>query len=496
MSRQRIYRVWEIIPGLISWLSLILLVVFSFVNPTLISVLILFYVIYWLIRVLMMAYFLISGYRRYQREVRLDWLNKVEQDFPNRYQDIYHLAIIPSYKEPIEILRRTLNAIKNSSYAAKKMLVVIAFEERDQELAPLYQPILEREYQKTFAHFMVTVHPKGIEGEIKGKGPNITWAARQVKKVIEAKKIPFPNIITTTLDADNRVDRNYFANLTWAYLNDPDPYHKSFQPLPMFFNNIWKVPLAVKITALGSSFWQLIQGMRPHYARNFAAHAQSFAALVETDFWSVKTIVEDGHQYWRSYFKFNGNHHVVPIFVPVYMDAVQDANMYETFVAQYLQRRRWFWGVSDIPYVFTHSLGNKQIPFFYKWLQLIRLMESHFSLATQSFILMIGWLPLALHPDFRSTVFGYNFPIIYKSFLIATSLGLIITMAITILIVPPDPDRNRYRHYSIILKELILAPFLLPLTAIFFSALPALDSQTRQLINKPFTSFNVTRKSA
>jgi hypothetical protein len=339
------------------------------------------------------------------------------------------------------------------------------------------------------------MHPVGIPGEIRGKGPNITWAGRIAEKELEKRHLAPEDVIVTTLDADSRVDKNYFANITWTYMNTPDPIHKSFQPLPMFFNNVWKVPFAVKITALSSSFWQIIQAMRPRFSRNFASHAQSMAALIQTDFWSVKTVVEDGHQYWRSYFAFNGNHHVVPTFVTIYMDAVEGDGVLDSFKAQYLQRRRWYWGVSDVPFVFEHSWGNNKIPFAYKWLQFFRLAESHYSLATQSFILTIGWLPVMLHTSFGNTILGYSFPIMYRYFLTTAWIGMIANMLVATLLVPKRPG-SKMAYWGFLIIEWALAPVVFPLIGIFFSAVPALDSQTRMMFNKPFTVFNVTKKSA
>lgn len=482
-------------PGSLTWLTLFGLTYITIVNPVAATILILLYAIYWLVKVLVITGFLIFGFLRYRGERAIDWLNKLQHDFPDAAATYYHVAIVPTYKEDISIIRQTLEAIRQSNYPAKQLIVVVAFEGREKELAPHYAPMLVHEYEHAFSHFMTTSHPGDIPGEVRGKGPNITWAGREVKKYIDEKKLPYNKVIVTTLDADNRVDPNYFANLTWSYNNVPDPVHKSFQPLPMFFNNIWQVPLAVKLTALGSSFWQLIQAMRPHYCRNFSAHAQSFEALVETDFWSVTTVVEDGHQYWRSYFKFDGNHHVVPIFVPVYMDAVQGDNFYDTLREQYLQRRRWFWGVSDIPYVFEHSYKNGRIPFFYKWLQFGRLVESHYSLATQSFILLIGWLPLVLNPDFGNSVLGYNFPTIYRFLLTAAWIGLITNVTVAAALVPPRPGKKSSYIWALV-REWLLAPFILSFSAIFFSALPAIDSQTRLLFGRPFTVFNVTKKTA
>ena len=94
-----------------------------------------------------------------------------------------------------------------------------------------------------------------------------------------------------------------------------------------------------------------VSSMRPHALRNFSSHAQSLQTLIDTDFWSVRTIVEDGHQFWRTYFRYDGDHQVFPVYVPVYQDAVLAKGYRRTLKAQFIQLRRWAWGASDVAYV-------------------------------------------------------------------------------------------------------------------------------------------------
>lgn len=68
-------------------------------------------------------------------------------------------------------------------------------------------------------------------------------------------------------------------------------------------------------------------------------------ALVEMDFWEVRTIVEDGHQYWRSHFYFGGNYEVVPLHVPIYQDAVLSGTYVKTLKAQVHALALGIWGV-------------------------------------------------------------------------------------------------------------------------------------------------------
>jgi hypothetical protein len=402
-------------------------------------------------------------------------------------------VILATYKEEIETLRYSLKAIAASNYDLKKIILVLATEERDKENARKFSSILKGEFSDYFYDFVVTEHPMDIVGEVKGKGGNITYAAKEILKLIDQKKIDYNNVVVTTLDADNRVHSEYLPCLTYNYLKSPDPVHKSYQPLPMYFNNIWKVPFFIRSISVGGSFWQMIESTRPHRMRNFSAHAQSLQALIETNFWSTKTIVEDGHQFWRSYFAFNGNHSIVPIMIPVYQDAVLSPRGYlATFREQYIQKRRWAWGCSDIPYVMTHIIGNNKLNFYDKWAQAFRLIEGHFSWSTTSVLLaIIGWIPSLINSGFRHTVMAYNFPIIYSRILTISTFGLIITLIISTLLLPPK--NNTKMNFSVVL-EWILSPFMLPISNIVFGSVAAVDAQTRLLLGK-YLGFKVTEKA-
>jgi hypothetical protein len=108
--------------------------------------------------------------------------------------------------------------------------------------------------------------------------------------------------MVTTLDADSNVSPHYFAMMTYSYLTQSDRKYKSYQPMIFFFNNFRDVPFFSKMVSMGNSFWIMFNAVKKYGTRNFSTHMQPLDALIELDFWSVQTIVEDGHQFWRSYF--------------------------------------------------------------------------------------------------------------------------------------------------------------------------------------------------
>lgn len=488
-----VVRLFEIIPGFLTWMTFLAPVALSFVWPKLVATAIMIYALFWFFRTLQMSFHLIMGFIQYRKAIEIDWLASLKKSFPKSWDQTIHLVFIPMYKEDYSIVEATIKALIASDYPIKSILPVVCTEERAGEVAQTTASQIKTTYGSLFYDFYTTTHPSDLPGEVRGKGPNITFAAKQVVPEV-LKSVPTQRILVTTLDADNRVDPKYFSCVTQAFLASDDPKHSSYQPLSLYFNNIWDVPLFIRVVALGASFWVMVQTTRPGHLRNFSAHSQSLEGLIASDYWSVATIVEDGHQYWRSLFRFGGKHHVIPIFVPIYQDAVLSYDLKATIREQYLQKRRWAWGVSDISYVFYHNLKDRGMTWLEKWSQFLRLLEGHYSWATTSILLsVVGWIPLVINQTFQQTVFGYNFPNYYSKILTIAGIGMIVSLTISTLILP-KPKSNRKGW--MMLLDWLCAPLLLPLTSIFFGAIPAIDSQTRLMFGKYFEVFHVTEKKS
>ncbi len=489
------YMFFEILPGLTTWLVFIIPIILSIWAPAYLAVIVIIFAVYWLLKALVMSARLIVGYKAYKKDAMRDWQKILKRDHNPSWKNIYHLVIIATYKESYETLKYSLESLKKSEYPLNKIILVLATEEKAKEIGRENANKLRKEFGNDFYHFAHFEHPQDLPGEVVGKGPNMDYAAHQILGFIKDKKLKPENVLVTTLDSDHRPHKKYFAALTHAYLSADDRKHKSYQPIPMFFNNIWDVPMPIRSIALGSSFWQIIESTRPHRLRNFASHAQPLDALIETDFWSTKTIVEDGHQFWRSYFRFDGNHSVISINVPIYQDAVLSPHGYiKTFKEQYFQKKRWSWGCSDIPYMAAYSIKDKKIPWSDKLTQFIRLYEGHIAWSTTSVVLFFaGWLPFIINPEFRNSVVGFNFPFVYSRILTFAMIGMVVTLTISTLMLPPKPKKSF--NWSVVL-EWILTPFMLPFSNIFFSSIPAVHAQTLLMFGKYMDVFHQTEKKA
>lgn len=403
--------------------------------------------------------------------------------------EVYHLVIIPTYNEAREVLEPTIQQVLASNYDPDKMIFCLAYEERTGPKTEKQALEIVNDYKDKFAHAVAIKHTIA-EGEVKGKGANATWACRQMAEYCKKAGLDTDKILVTTLDSDNRPHKMYFAAVTYTYCVSPDPLTTSYQPIPMFTNNIWDAPAPMRVIATGNSFWMVVSAMRPHMLRNFSAHTQSLSTLIATDFWSVRTIVEDGHQYWRTYFTFDGKHEVYPIMLPIYQDAVLNENYRKTLRAQFVQMQRWAYGASDVAYVLETGFFKKNnISKFDLLSKFLRLLEGHISWATAPLLLLFAaFIPLLFYPQ---NYIANELPQIASKVQQIAMIGIFITLFLSFKSLPPKPLRYK-RHRNIFM---LLQWALLPITTIGYTALSGLNSQTRLLFGWYLDQFNVTDKA-
>jgi hypothetical protein len=246
----------------------------------------------------------------------------------------------------------------------------------------------------------------------------------------------------------------------------------------------------MRVIATGNSFWNIVLSMRPHMLRNFSSHAQSLAALIDTDFWSVRTIVEDGHQFWRTYFRYDGRHEVFPIFIPIYQDAVLSSTYRKTLKAQFIQIRRWAWGASDIAYVASKGFRrDSKVPRVDMLFKFARLSEGHISWATAALLILLApFAPIVLSP--RSFV-ANQLPHLASTIQNIALFGVFVSLFLSLRSLPPKPER--YKHHRTVL--MVLQWVLLPVTTIGYNTCAAIYSQTRLALGKYLGKFDVTEKA-
>ena len=490
-KERTLYRCLEILPGFISWMTIVLALVLSWLAPVAVAIFIIVFDFFWLFRISYLSCHQLSSYRQMKRNLETDWLMKLKNFKTKNWEDIYHLVVFPMYKEGVEIVRPSILSLAEAKYPKDKMIVVLATEERAGEEAQAVASKIAQEFGKSFFHFLVTCHPKDISGEVAGKGSNEAWAIKEAKeKIITPFKIPAENIIVSAFDIDTRPYPQYFANLAWNYLNAKNPLRSSYQPIPVYNNNIWEAPAFSRVIASSGTFWQMMQQERPEQLVTYSAHSMPYKVLEEVGY-PANIVSDDSRIFWRAYFFYDGDYRVVPLHYPVSMDAVMAGSLFKTAVNQYKQQRRWAWGCIEIPYIIYGFLKNKKISLREKMRHTLVILDGFWSWSVSALLIFfLGWLPLMLGgQDFQVSVLSYNLPRLTSYIMTVAMIGMVVSAITSLLLLPPKPKKyGKWKSLSMLLQWLLL-----PVTLILFGSFPSLDAQTRLIFGK-YLGFWVTEK--
>ena len=464
------------LPGILSCSTLILAFFLSFSAPTIVALFIILFDLYWLLKVIYFVFHQIFSFSEMKKNLNVNWREKIKE-FKN-WVEIYHLICLPFYKEGKEIVESTILALKEANYPKERMMVILAVEERGGEKAKEIAKEMKGKYEKDFFKFFVFIHPPKLPGEVAGKGSNVNFAIKKVKKEIEKLGIPKENILFSVFDIDTRVYPDYFLCLTYHYLKLGKPQNRAFQPIPIYNNNIWQAPFFSRIVATSNTFWQMIQQERPEQLVTYSSHSLPFSLFDKIEY-PKEVVSDDSRIFWKAFFAFDGNFKVIPLFYPVSMDAVLGKNLISTIVNQYKQQRRWAWGSENIPFVIFNFLKNKKIPLSTKIKQTFIIMEGFWAWATASLLIFfLGWLPIFVGgKKFRHSLFGFNLPFLTQKLMFLASFGIFVCGALSLMMIP---QRKSFKKKIFLFFQWLF----LPLTLIFFGCFPALDAQIRLMLGK------------
>jgi len=530
-KEQRLERAFGIVPGALSWLILLSMITLSVSYPLVAAVLIIAFEIYWILRLVYMTIFLWLSFFRLSLDEDTDWMKWIGEidrlkhktppmpsggenwsfkqkiaDYIHRKQihalktsnqeipgseNIYHLVIIPVAKEAYGIIKPSIDGILRGSYPAQRIVVCIAIEEWADELVKKGVLRIQDEFRETFMDFHVIVHPSGLPGEARVKGANTTYAAKSATQYFRDRGIPHENIIVSCFDADTVPGSDYFACLTYYFLVTSCRHQASFQPIPVYNNNIWEASSFARVLDIGSSFVQMIEATDPEKQITFSSHSMSFKTLIELGYWSRNIISDDSSIYWKAFLHFDGHYEVVPMYVTLSMDVTQADSVMKTFVNVYKQKRRWAWGVENFPIVMRGFLSARNIPLKKKMKHGFKLLERHINWATWPFLLsIVSWLP-ALFGDreFFSTTVYYSAPQVRSVIFQLASVSLISCILTSLLLLP----KKKVKHHTLRKIRHAFEWLLVPVVSMALGAIPALDAQTRLMFGR-YMDFWVTDK--
>jgi cellulose synthase/poly-beta-1,6-N-acetylglucosamine synthase-like glycosyltransferase len=420
--------------------------------------------------------------------MNFDWANDIKS-FPD-WNKVRHVVIIPTYKEPVYILERTLASLAAQDLPLKQLVVVLAMEKKEpeEERAPKVKVLTEK-FGKSFGNFFITVHEL-VAGEVVGKSSNEKYAAVWIKKkLVDEEGYNIDYMTVTSCDADHKYHPKHFSCLTFKFLDNPERYKYFWQPAVMFYNNVWELPAITRVPNTFSSIWNLALLSRRDRLINAQNYSLSFKLLDTVGYWDPDKIPEDWGIFFKAYYKIGGVE-VEPIYLPLHADAAQSTSLWKTLVNQYEQYKRWAWGVSDDPYIIKNYFLTKGINFWDKTLRVFYAIWSHFTWPVNWFIITIGLtIPVLLNPAFGRTTLGYTIPKL-SSFVLTIALVFLLVIIFMDNIYKPKRPKD-YPLWRAILSPLEF--FLMPISGFFFAALPGLDAHTRLMLGK-YLEYRATEK--
>ena len=490
-----LYRLLEAVPATLSYGTLIACVALSFVAPLAAVYLIILYDLYWLVRVGYLSVYTVTSWRRYRVAERVNWRDRMEREVPHwrRYR---HVVFLPMYNEPFAVVKETFDRLVRSDYDLANVTVILTGEGRKAEHFAEVAEQVRVAYGGAFNQLIVNVHPADVEGEMPGKGSNMRHAGVAAKAYVDSQGWDYDDVIVSAFDIDTWVHPQYLAALTHRYGTVPNPTRCSYQPLALYHNNIWQSDPFTRVVAYSTTFWLLTDLARAERLFTFSSHSMSWRALVDVGFWAPDVVSEDSRIFLQCLLRYDGDYHVEPIYVPVSMSTVYMGKFWRSVRNQYLQVRRWAWGVENFAYMawqFARGSGTR-IPLKTKAKHLFNYLEGNFSWATSALVISIlGWLPFRLASDsVQQLALVQNTPKVLESLLSLALVGLVLNAVLGTWMLPDEEPKRKVR----VLLAMMAQYALVFVTMIAFGAMPALDSQLRHLLGGRFRlGFWVTEKA-
>lgn len=309
---------------------------------------------------------------------------------------------------------------------------------------------------------------------------------------LEKRGIKPEDVFVTTLDADFVISHQFLAGALYKYLSLPiqERDKRTFTGVFLYNNNYWQAPTPMRLMATGTSLWQLAEMVGSDKYMNYSSMSLNLKSLLDIGLWIPDKVNDDSGFYWKAYFHFNGDYKVIPHFLPISADAVQDTTLLKTFQNQYLQIKRWAYGVEHIPFV-VKQYFTKEIDFWNKTDKVLFKIWGDLKWGFLAIFVTFGSLLIPLvNPNFKTSVLSVNLPIISSWILTITFFALFATIYVHEKIAPKRP-----KNWSAFKKIWSYIQWLLiPIILITISSLPAIDAQTSLMFGRKL-EFRVTRKA-
>ena len=500
-----ISRILEITLGILTWGLLTSPVWLGILYPQVVVYMLTFLTVYWSYLAYRHTRGLFKGYRIYREEMSKDWYFECQKlDFSNlperetlpaKLEDLRHIVVIPVVNEPEEVLKDSIFTILNQTFPVNQICLVFTVEEKfSGEIIPRIKKIIG-ESEKKLSSLMFFTHPAGIPGEAIGDGgANRAWGSSHAVEELKNQGENIRNYIFSNMDSDHVLNKQYIARLSHLYLTtDKRDNHFYSSAVPLFDNNLWRVPLMMRLEAnavtLGViSDWSVSRG---RVRKTFSAFSVSLQTLIDAKFFDVSLGADDTIFYWRAFFARDGEFSGVPFYIPYSADAVEGKNFIDSHKSLYKQLLRWGWGAVDFPLSIKNFMKKSSVKTSKKFAWVVRHLKERVLLVNIVFLITFGFGIVALvNPYFKQSSFAYSLP---------DTISLILTLTLVFMIpgvffkkkfsVPPPQNWGRIRRFLTYFE----GPLIM-LNLLTYSFLPWIHAQTMMMLGRRFKDLYHTPK--
>jgi hypothetical protein len=501
-------RFFEVVPGFLTWTLLLLPFIFALLGQyTLFVIYVSFIVAYWSVRTVKFITGIWIGTRRMKRDLALDWVEMCKRDNPQGYEKLKFIYLCPVYSEPFELLDKSFEAFSKSDVGASKIDVVMAMEERKEDLQIENFKRLKEKYGKLFNSMQYYVHPTGIPEEIVGvKGANINWAMRHHVEKMESEGKDIHEYLLVTCDSDLRPTPKYLSAIAYKYLTVSEPDNRYYATaVHSFNNNIWQAPHIIRIQSSMLTL-VLLQNWVTHKKRripftneevyvldSFSSYVVNLKTLKSVQFWDPEIANDDTAFYWNAMVRTKGTFKSEEVYIPTHNDAVLNDSYVKSHKAFYKQQYRWGWGIVNAPITLSAIYQDKKFPLYRKLSMFGLIFEHNIWYLTIVFILTFGLQIMNIDKSFQFTAISYNLPQLMSVIFTLITLSNIPIVIFRRMITPIPKGWKWYRHLLDFIETLLITVNMLT-----FGFIPYIQAQTEMMLglSKFKRNFYVTEKSA
>ena len=350
---------------------------------------------------------------------------------------------------------------------------------------------MREEFASSFRLFLHIKDPL-LPGIVVGKSAAMAYGGPVLRAACDELGLDPTLTMVTDLDSDFRVHPQYFAYITLQYCMADDRLVSIWQPVPVFLNNIWRVPTAVRVMATAATQWQMFLHQNPHRLVMFSSYTMPFDLLSSVGYWDSDVIPEELAVLLESVLPLRRQaQHAAGVLTDIRGCAARSRLRGNARVAvqpdQAVGMGSDQYPIRDI----TNAYSHPEIPWKVRARRYANLIFNHLTWATLPLLLFFGGaLPAFIDLDYSLSSTSAFLGSLSASILTITLLNTLLLVQVDYRICP-KPSRNGRGGSRRSRAELQL--FTYPVVGLALSVIPALEAQTRLMFGA-YLEYQVTEK--